>query len=159
MRIFRWYYRTFVFVNQSDQSQMNIRNDYLKFLELHAGPEYPFYYRCAYLNMVSIICIFFGPAFPHLYFIGLISVFNFYIMERLTLTYFFRIPPKFNESLTLQIISNISWIPIFSLMLSFWMYTNVQMFSNTIDEVDSQSQITYSHHMLTTMKWKNLNQP
>lgn len=79
---------------------MNIRNDYLKFLELHAGPEYPFYYRCAYANMISIVCILFGPAFPLLYVFALVGLFNFYIMERLTLTYFYRIPPKFNESLT-----------------------------------------------------------
>ena len=43
--------------------------------------------------------------------------------------------------------------------MSFWMYTNLQMFGNTIEPVDSQSQIILSHHLITEVKWKNLNQP
>jgi hypothetical protein len=43
-----------------------------------------------------------------------------------------------------------------SLLVTFWIYTNKQMFSNVIDPVDSQDQITYSHHLITNFKWKDL---
>lgn len=95
--------RRFVYgrIKQSDQSKDNVRNDYLKFLDLQAGPTYDFYYKCAYVNMVVIITLIFGPVYPMLYLIGAMSLANFYFMERLMLTYFYRIPPKFSEDLTI----------------------------------------------------------
>ena len=50
---------------------MNVNQNFLKFLDLNAGPEYFFYQKCANTNMMVLICTIFGPAFPILYFIGL----------------------------------------------------------------------------------------
>ena len=80
---------------------MNKRYDYLEFLELHAGPEYCIYYKCANTNMMVFITLIFGPALPILYFISLCSLCCQYFIERLTLAYFYRIPPKFSDKLTL----------------------------------------------------------
>jgi hypothetical protein len=137
---------------------MNEKIDYLKFLDLHAGPEYAFYYKSAYTNMVIIIAMIFGPAFPLLYFISLFSLCNQYIMERISLTYFYRIPPKFNESLTERIIHNVAWCPLIAMAVTFWLYTNKQMFGNTVDPIETQNEITLSHHLVGDVKWKNLNE-
>ena len=80
---------------------MNKHYDYLEFLELHAGPEYMIYYKCANTNMMVFITLIFGPALPVLYIISLISLFFQYVIERVTLAYFYRIPPKFSDKLTL----------------------------------------------------------
>ena len=114
-----------------------MQNDFLKFLDLYAGPEYPFYYKCANTNLMVFICLIFGPAMPLLYFISLFALAIQYTTDRLLLTYFYRIPPKFSEKLTLQNIRIISFVPIFSLMFTFWAFTNKQMFDNKIDPIES----------------------
>lgn len=38
--------------------------------------------------------------------------------------------------------------PILSLCLTFWFYTNKQMFGNKIDVIDTDSQIVMSHHFV-----------
>ena len=126
LRLYRFYYKTYVYISdkQSKQSQMNVSNDFLKFLDLHAGPEYCFYAKAANTSMVVIICLFFGPGMPILYFIGLLTLGIQYFMERLTLTYFYRIPPKFSPKMTLQNIRIMQLCPIIRLLWTFWLYTN-----------------------------------
>ena len=130
---------------------MNKRYDYLEFLELHAGPEYCIYYKCANTNMMVFITLIFGPALPVLYIISLISIFCQYIIERLTLAYFYRIPPKFSDKLTLLNIKIMQWAPIPSLMFTFWLYGNKQMFDNKIDVIKTQGELTLSHHTFQEM--------
>lgn len=74
--------------------------------------------------MVVIISLIFGPMLPILYFIGLFSLGNQYFMERLTLTYFYRIPPKFTSKLTTMTIRIMQICPIVSLLVTFWIYNN-----------------------------------
>lgn len=76
LRLYRWYFRHFVYnkENVSEQSKLNVVNDYLKFLDLHAGPEYCFFYKCANTNMMVFITLIFGAALPILYVISLFSI-------------------------------------------------------------------------------------
>jgi len=53
---------------------MNVSNNFLKFLDLHAGPEYCFYQKAANTNMIVVISLIFGPALPILYYIGLLAI-------------------------------------------------------------------------------------
>ena len=71
--------------------------NYFEFLELHAGPEYCIYYKCTKTNMVVFITLIFGPALPILYIICVLSLWSQYLVERLSLAYFYRIPPKFSD--------------------------------------------------------------
>ena len=96
----------------------------------------------------------FGPAFPILYFIALIAIGIQYFIDRLTLSYFYRLPPKFSEKLTLQTVRIMAIAPLFSLLVSFWLYTNKQMFDNKIDKISSQNELELSHHLFSDFKWK-----
>ena len=49
--------------------------------------------------------------------------------------------------------------PVISLMLTFWLYTNKQMFGNKIDIIQTQDDILLSHHLITELKWKEMTQP
>lgn len=79
------------------------------------------------------------------------------MIERLSLTYFYRIPPKFSDKLTLLNIKIMSFAPISSLFLTFWLHTNKQMFDNKIDPVKSQGELTLSHHLVSAIRWSQLN--
>lgn len=121
----------------SATSKRNVQNDLLKFLDLHAGPEYAFYYKCSNANIAVFSCLIFGPCLPLLYGVGLLSILIQFLNDRLTLTYFYRLPPKYSEKLTIQCLRILSVVPIISLPFTFWIYTNQQMFANKIDPVES----------------------
>lgn len=99
---------------------MNIQNDFLVFMDLHAGPDYPFYYKVANTNLMVFICLMFGGSMPILYFIGALAVMVTYFMDRLTLTYFYRLPPKFTEKLNIDSLKLMSLAPLFGLCISMW---------------------------------------
>lgn len=130
-RTARFYYRVFVHnKKRSEQSKMNIQNDFLIFMDLHAGPDYPFYYKVANTNLVVFVCLMFGGSMPILYFIGMFATAITYFMDRLTLTYFYRLPPKFTEKLNIDSLKLMSFAPLLGLMILTWQYTNRQMFDN-----------------------------
>lgn len=130
---YRCYYRRYVYrVGANDAHQ----HDYLAFLDLHAGPEYYFYYKAAITSLIVFTCILFGGSMPILYFIGLFAILLQYLLDRWTLAYFYRLPPKYSAGLTLGIIEVISYAPVCALAILAWQYTNMQMFDNKVDELD-----------------------
>jgi hypothetical protein len=59
-----------------------------------------------------------------LYLIGMIAIGNQYIMERLSLTYLYRLPPNYNEKMTKSSLNILSFAPLFALSILLWQYTN-----------------------------------
>lgn len=70
--------------------------------------------------------------------------------DKLFLTYFYRLPPKYSEQLTLLSIETMIFAPLASLMVSYWAFGNRQMFDNKIDPISTFNEITMSHHTLKT---------
>lgn len=65
----RWYKRTFVY---RDENEM--KRDTLTYIDMHAGPEYPFYYQTSKTVTVMLICLIFGGSMPILYLVGIIAL-------------------------------------------------------------------------------------
>ena len=93
-------------------------------MDLHAGPDYPFYYKVANTNLMVFACFMFGGSMPVLYIIGMAATAITYFMDRVTLTYFYRLPPKFTEKINIDSLKLMSFAPLFGLMILFWQYTN-----------------------------------
>lgn len=91
----------------------------------------------------------FGTILPALYPLALFGILAQYTADRLLLTHFYRMPPKYSEQLTLQNINLMFMAPILGLMVNFWAFGNRQMFENKIDAISTQGEISYSHHILT----------
>lgn len=81
--------------------KLNMGGDLLQFVDLRVGPAYCHEYKVANTNLLVFSCLIFGPAMPILYLCGLIGVANHYIMDRINLTYFYRLPPKYSEKITI----------------------------------------------------------
>ena len=109
--------------------------DYLRWLDMNAGPEYYFYWRCAITHITIIICVVFGYCMPVLYLVGFVSIYIQYIFDRYRIAYFYRLPPMFNTELTLNLCSYMNIASIVGLCMLFWQYTNKQMFDNKIDPI------------------------
>ena len=121
--------------------------DNIKFLELHAGPEYLFQTKTASLNAVLFITLTLGLAFPLLYPVALFAIILQYIVERYTLAVFYRLPPKFSLDMTIWNNHILSNAPIQGLCIAFWLMGNKQMFNNQIvGQSDKLGEVQESHH-------------
>ena len=112
----------------------NNYEDNIKFLELYAGPDYNFHTKSASLNVILFTTIVFGGAFPLLYAIALFAIVIQYINERFTLAKFYRLPPKFTTELPILNLLILSFGPLVSSALNFWMFGNQQLFGYSVDE-------------------------
>lgn len=69
-------------------------------------------------------------------------------MERFTLARFYRLPPKFSLDLTYSNLNVLSYAPLFSLILGFWLFGNHSMFSN--EQIETFQRVNEptvpSHH-------------
>ena len=127
----RKYYRKYYYNKvQKERSKHHVHICQTEFMDLYAGPEYCFYYKSANAILMVFITLIFGSIFPILYVIALFSLGVQYVIERLSLTYFYRIPPKYDVSVTKQTLRLMTVAPLLSLMFTFWVYTNKQMFEN-----------------------------
>lgn len=117
-------------MNHSYGYHDNNHLDNIKFLEINAGPEYLFYIKTASLNAVLFITIVFGVAFPLFYSLALFAIIIQYVVERYTLAVFYRLPPKFSLDLTETNARVMTFAPLWSMAICFWMFGNHQMFSS-----------------------------
>jgi hypothetical protein len=143
--VHRWHSRNFVYNKNPEKYD---KNDFLKYIDLFAGPEYSFESKLANTTMLVFITLILGPMMPLLYPIALVAVIVQYFTDKIFLTYFFRLPPKYSERLTIQNIKMMLLAPILSLMVNYWAFGNRQMFENKIDAISTYGEVTYSHHLL-----------
>lgn len=107
----------------------------MSFIEKFAGPEYLFFLKVATTNLTLLICFIMGGCMPAFYLIGMGAIAIQYIMDRYLLARHFRQPPMYSEIMTLNTFEIITWVPLVTLVLQFWCYTNQQMFDNKIDPI------------------------
>lgn len=106
--------------------------------------------------MTIFVCLLLGGSMPILYFIGMIAIAFQYLCDRLTLAYFYRLPPMYTERLTIGTLELASFVPLLGLSLLFWQYTNMQMFDNEIDTITTQDEVRLSHHSISSLRWSSL---
>ena len=73
---------------------------------------------------VTCVTFMYGLALPLLFPIALISFFVVYMVERLTLTYYFRKPPMYDEKMNAAAISLLKWAPVFMMAFGYWAMGN-----------------------------------
>lgn len=111
----RCFKKCFVYKNESE-----IKRDTLTYMDMNAGPEYPYYYQTSKTITTVIICLLFGGSMPMLYLIGIIALLIQYLSDRLILAYFYRLPPMYTDRLTQSMLKIVSVMPVFSLSILFW---------------------------------------
>lgn len=73
----------------------------------------------------------YGLFMPIMFPIALIGIFNMYCVERMSLAYYYRQPPMFDEKLNQRAIDLLQGAPILMFMVSYWALGNRQIFFNT----------------------------
>jgi hypothetical protein len=105
------------------------KNTIQAYINLYSGPEYAMHFKYSGMMNMLFVAFMYGLAIPMLFPISLIAFTILYTMEKLTLTYFFRKPPMFDEKLNDSAISKMKWAPIFMMFFGYWCLSNVQIFT------------------------------
>lgn len=106
--------------NSERTRQGSIKN----YIDLYSGPEFALNSRySAILLMISVTALF-GSSLPLLYPIGVLAFLTMIVVEKLTLAYFYREPPMYDESITKSSNSVIKVILYIGLFLTSWQLGN-----------------------------------
>lgn len=72
----------------------------------------------------------FGTALPILFPITLLAFCILYIIEKLSVFYYYKQPPMFDEKMTMNTLSMMMWASFYYMAFSYWFLGNNQIFGN-----------------------------
>ena len=83
---------------------------------------------------------------PILFPIALAGLIIIYITERLCMAYVYRRPPKYSERLTNYVLKILAFAPFCYICMAAWLYSNQQVFRNTVGRNDKDHLFPTSNH-------------
>ena len=120
----------------------------MRYIDLKAGPEYKFHYKLASTLLVVYAAVIFGPILPMMFPLAMAAMVVKYVFEKLTLTYFYRVPAKYSAKLTVMSIKLMMLAPLISFALTYWAFSNRQMFENKVSAISTFGEIQLSYHLV-----------
>lgn len=101
-----------------------------QYINLYAGPEYMMHFRYSSIMLLVFVAFTYGLFLPVMFPIAGIGIFNMYVVERMTLAYYYRQPPMFDEKLNARAIDLLQQAPIMMFLIAYWAFGNQQIFFN-----------------------------
>jgi len=79
-----------------------------------------------YAGILSCIYVTFmyGLALPILFAYAAFTFFNYYLVEKLLITYYYQKPPVYDERLNKAAISLLKWAPLLMMFFGSWIMSN-----------------------------------
>jgi len=121
------------------------------YIDLYCGPVYSIHYKYSYVLNVVFITFMFGAGLPILFPIALLSFIILNLVESLGLAFSYRKPPMFDASLNIVALNIMTLAPLLYCSVGFWMYDNIQLFSNRVVFYDSYVEDIKTGHNISTM--------
>lgn len=95
-----------------------------QYINLYSGPEYLMHFRYSAIMLQIYVAFTYGLFMPVMFPIALLGVFNMYVVERLSLAYYFRQPPMFDEKLNQRAIDILQQAPFAMFFTAYWALGN-----------------------------------
>lgn len=130
--------------NSERTRQGSIKN----YIDLYSGPEFALNSRYSAILLMISVTAFFGGSLPLLYPIGVLAFLTMIVTEKLSLAYFYREPPMYDESITKSSNSVIKVILYIGLFLTSWQLGNRQIFEKETGTLVLATDVPHSHHSL-----------
>ena len=92
------------------------------------------------------ISFMYGMFIPSVFLITLFGLINMYLCEKICLAYWYKQPPNYDKEMVEVASSWIKRSPVLMFILGYWALTNVQVFNNTSENVETQNSIPNPHH-------------
>ena len=97
------------------------------------------HFRYSSILVQVYVAFMYGLMLPIMWPIALVGIFNMFVVERLTLAYYFRQPPMYDASLNQRAIDLLQRAPFAMFFLSYWAFGNRQSFFNESEQVNNHS--------------------
>jgi len=99
-----------------------------QYIKLYGGPVFLMHFKYSSILVQVFVSFLYGMFIPVLFPIALFGIFNIYVVERMTLAWFYRQPPSFDGKLNDAAIAVLKLAPIGMFTLGYWALGNRQIF-------------------------------
>ena len=86
-------------------------------------------FRYSAILVAATVCMMYGVALPIMFPIGAFTFFNYYVVDRVLITYYYQRPPIYNDQLNDFALSTMKISPILLLFFGYWAIGNTQIFN------------------------------
>jgi len=118
------------------------------YIDTYSGPEYNIHFRYSQILNTTFVTLMYGTAMPQLYFYAFLTFAGLYILERCQVCYYYKQPPSFDETMTMNCLDMMAWAPVVYMAFSYWQLSNNQIFANVVFKIDSINDIIMSGHTI-----------
>jgi hypothetical protein len=96
-----------------------------EYVNLYAGPQHVMSYK--YSALLTTVCVTFmyGVALPELFPIAAFTYFNYYVVEKFLITYWYQRPPVYDDKLNKTALELMGAAPILMLFFGYWCLGNM----------------------------------
>ena len=106
-------------------TQATTKKDYIA---IYAGLEYLIHFKYSSVLVQVYVAFMYGMFVPLLFPMAAFGIMNMYITEKIALTYFYRQPPMYDETLNQKAFDILKNAPLFMFILGYWAIGNPAIF-------------------------------
>jgi len=121
------------------------------YVDLYSGPEYMIHFKYSGIMNVTFVTMMYGLGVPILFPIAAFSYFVLYTVERLTTSYFYQLPPTFDDQMTKNALGNLRWAAVFYLFFGYWMLSSRVIFDNFYHLIPDSTTKMLSGHTFSSI--------
>lgn len=141
LNLFRWKDRSF-----GSDTYKTQKTSIQTYIDVYSGPEYMIHFKYSGMLNVTFVTMLYGMGIPILFPIAALTYFNLYTLERLATTYFYQLPPTFDDKLTKNAVKIIRFAPLVYLFFGYWMLSNKQIFTDMAKYILYTNEIPLTFH-------------
>ena len=112
-------------------------------MDVYKGPVFNAHYKYSFMLNVTYVTMLFGPGQPILFPLAFLAMCMQYTTERIFMAYSYMQPPMFDSRINQSTIYWISVSPLLYAFTSAWVFSNQQVFRNTVTV--NKGQYLYSN--------------
>jgi len=118
------------------------------YVNIYSGPEHVMSYK--YSAILTTVCVTFwyGVALPELFPIAAFTFFNYYVVDRFLITYYYRRPPIYDDKLNRAALGFMQAGPVMLMLFGYWCMGNMQIFTDNVHPLTNASvPLTTDHNV------------
>lgn len=118
------------------------------YVNLYAGPVHSMSFRYSAILVTSWICLMYGVALPIMFPIGALTFFNYYVVDKFLVAYYFRRPPIYDDKLQRMSLGAMKYAPVLMFFFGWWTMGNMQIFKNDVKDLTNTGVNLTTEHTI-----------
>lgn len=143
----------------TDNKYVTKQTSMAKYKLIYGGGDYLIHFKYSEFMNVYYITMMYGVGIPLLFPVAALYCFNAYISEKIIVSYFVRLPPSMDDSLTKMAVGMLKNGPLFLLCNGWWMLSNQQIYDNIWSLIANELTPMNSKHYLLQLNGVNKTTP